>query len=55
LPSIRRERHWTAHTRTKLREDEYYQLIDKLQRLLPPGAPFWTIEEYWTAGEDNEA
>src|SRR5262245_23465432 len=44
---------WRSVSWTQLNQDRYDVLIGQLRSMLPPGAPFWTIEEYWEPS-DNE-
>jgi hypothetical protein len=38
---------WRRINWTQLDERGYIELIGQLRQVLPPGAPFWTLEEYW--------
>ena len=38
---------WGLINWTDLNESRYTNLIHQLRGVLPPNAPFWTIEEYW--------
>jgi hypothetical protein len=35
------------YTWTKIEQDEYFELIEKLKTLVPAGKPFWCLEKYW--------
>ena len=45
--SSRHQRAWSAINWTQLDECAYDELIHQLRGVIPDGAPFWTIEEYW--------
>jgi len=38
---------WGSINWTQLGESGYRELIGQLRTVIPRGAPFWTIEEYW--------
>ena len=44
---------WRSINWTQLNQNTYDLLIDQLRSLLPHGAAFWRIEEYWEPS-DNE-
>jgi hypothetical protein len=45
---------WRKVRWTALNEDEYYKLIHQLRACVVEGDPFWTLERYWTAMDDQE-
>jgi len=45
---------WRKTRWTQLRESEYYTLIAQLREVVPRDSPFWMLEEYWNATEDEE-
>jgi hypothetical protein len=45
---------WRKTSWTQLGESEYYTLIAQLREVVPRGVPFWMLEEYWNATEDEE-
>jgi hypothetical protein len=45
---------WRKTNWTRLNEEEYYKLIRQLRASLPPEIPFWMLEEYWTASDEEE-
>jgi hypothetical protein len=42
---------WRTTRWTRLDRRAYFRLIGELRKILPPGAPFWTLEQYWTVTE----
>ena len=44
---------WRQTNWTQLTEDEYYNLVRQLRSILPGEIPFWMLEEYWTAADDD--
>ena len=38
---------WRTINRTQLNHDKYFELIGQLRDVVPPGSPFWMLEEYW--------
>jgi hypothetical protein len=44
---------WASISWTQLDEPRYFQLIGQLRSVLPQGAPFWTLEEYWEPSESG--
>jgi hypothetical protein len=45
---------WRSISWTQLDDSRYYKLIGQLRDVMPPGAPFWTIEEYWEPSEGGD-
>jgi len=45
---------WRTTNWTQLNEDKYYNLVRQLRNSMPPEIPFWMIEEYWTASDDED-
>jgi hypothetical protein len=45
---------WCNTNWTQLGESEYYTLIAQLREVVPSDLPFWMLEEYWNASEDEE-
>lgn len=45
---------WRNTNWTQLNEEQYYELIKLLRETLPPEIPFWMLEEYWTASDEEE-
>jgi hypothetical protein len=50
----RHQTEWRSINWTQLEEKPYYELIGQLREALPPGAPFWTIEEYWQPSDSDD-
>lgn len=42
---------WRKTSWTRLDEAGYYRLLDQLRAVLPEGAPFWRLEEFWQPSE----
>ena len=45
---------WRNTSWTQLGESEYCTLITQLREVVPRDLPFWMLEEYWNASEDEE-
>jgi len=39
---------WREVSWTQLDAKQYYALVSQLRAVLPPNAPFWMLEQYWT-------
>jgi hypothetical protein len=44
---------WKSVNWTQLDQTAYDELIGQLRRVIPNGAPFWTIEEYWQPSDSS--
>lgn len=45
---------WKSINWTQLDETTYYELIRQLRGVIPNGAPFWTVEEYWQPSDSSD-
>jgi len=50
----RQRNNWRQTNWTQLDENGYYKLIEQLRKTLSPEIPFWMLEEYWTASDEEE-
>jgi hypothetical protein len=42
---------WRTISWARLTEASYYELMEQLRAVLPVGAPFWMLEEFWSPTE----